>query len=209
MKNYFFMLLLAFGALTISCEKDPETDTNTTPVEGEKSAYIDASDGAWYYFCLEENKMMGSGIEDPAINEEWFARTDWDFAIKKYEIRTNSGLATSVSSKGGLYPTDKYELAEVTALPEVGAFLLDEEVTLEGMMGPTIEIKSPIASKYQGVIGFQTDEEGSMIMPPTYTESPVYIFRTADGNSHYKVDFTQYLNENNISGHVKFNFVKM
>ena len=42
-----------------------------------------------------------------------------------------------------------------------------------------------------------------------YLKAPVYVFRTADGGSAYKVEFTQYQNEDKVTGHVKFRFAKI
>ena len=41
------------------------------------------------------------------------------------------------------------------------------------------------------------------------SEAPVYIFRTADGSAYFKVEFTQYQDENKVTGHVRFNYAKL
>ena len=72
------------------------------------------------------------------------------------------------------------------------------------MGGKTTMVKSNAT-----VILFKKNNDGSMIMPPVYLQAPVYIFRTADGKDYYKLQFTQYQNENKVTGHVKFYSAKI
>ena len=59
------------------------------------------------------------------------------------------------------------------------------------------------------VVTLRKDADGSTIMPPVYDKTPVYIFRSANGASYYKVDFTQYMNEEGAQGYVKFNIAQI
>lgn len=203
-KTFFILSALFIATLFSSCDKDePET-----PTVGEtKEVYIDAtSGGTWQYFSFKENKIIGVGAENDEQNAIWFARNDWDIAIKRYAIRTNSGKATSINSKGGVYITDENVTFEsITAMPENITFLTDKAVTEQGMGGTTTTtIKSDAT-----VIKFKLNDDGTMVMPPVYLKAPVYIFRSADGKANFKVYFTQYKDENNVSGHVKFNFAEI
>lgn len=200
MKKVLLTLSIALISLA-SCSKD-ET---TVPTVGEvNETYIDASSKTtWHYYNLASNKFIGAGENTKAGNEEWFARTDWDLAINTYHIRTNSGVSSSTNAKGGTYtlaPTVTF--ASVLQLPAEAKFKQDREIEVAGMGGkPSIYLKSE-----DTVIYFKINEEtGNVIMPPIYLATPVYIFRTANGKEHYKVQFTQYQNENKKSGHVKFN----
>ncbi|MDE6183627.1 MAG: HmuY family protein, partial [Rikenellaceae bacterium] len=38
---------------------------------------------------------------------------------------------------------------------------------------------------------------------------PVYVVRTADGNSYYKVEFTQYKDADGVSGKVEFRYAEV
>lgn len=165
--------------------------------------YVDATNGVWNYYSLAENKLVGTGAD--SVNAEWFAKSSWDIAIKKYEVRTNSGASTSISSKGGVYTFS--ESADYDATKEMvsdSKFTEDVAVTAEGMGGVTTTIKSTAQ-----VIQFAKNEDGSMIMPPTYLQSPLYAFRSADGNGVYKLLFTQYQDDKKVTGHVKFKFAKI
>lgn len=190
----FSISLLGFT----SCSKDDPTDQ---PPSETKEAYIGAtSKTTWHYFSLSQNMVVGTGEESAADNAAWAVRTDWDIAVNRYLIRTNSGEATSASAQGGVYTFNAATaFNSVTAVPSGAAFAADKAVTSEGMGGTTTTIKSEAT-----VILFKMNEDGSTIMPPVYLQAPVYIFRTSDGKECYKVQFTQYQDENKVAGHVKF-----
>lgn len=192
MKKLFLALSIALVAFA-ACSKD-----ETPVVEETNEVYINAtSSTVWNYYSFSTGKLVGTGEEDA----EWFARSDWDIAINKYNIRTNSGEATTKGAKGGVYTCGaSVDFNSLTALPAEAQFATDKAVTSSGMGGSvTTTIRSDAS-----VIMFKTNEDGSMIMPPVYLQAPVYIFRTAAGNEYFKVQFTQYLDENKVSGHVKF-----
>ena len=158
-----------------------------------------------YNFSFAEGKVVGSGKEDETDNAAWAARTDWDIAINRYSIRTNSGEASSTGAKGGVYTFDStVTFDSVAEVPAGATFSTDKAVTSEGMGGTTTTVKSEAT-----VILFKTDAEGNKVMPPVYLQAPVYLFRSADGNHCYKVLFTQYQDENKESGHVIFSFAEV
>lgn len=190
----FMTILLGF----VSCSKDDSTPT--PPVQAQE-AYIDAtSKTTWHYFNLAQNKIVGTGEENKTDNGKWAERKDWDIAVNRYMIRTNSGAATSVGALGGVYTYDaSIDFNAINSIPANVTFAADEAVTSEGMNGTTTMNKSKAT-----VILFKKNPDGSMVMPPVYLQAPVYLFRTADGKGHYKVKFTQYQNESKVTGHVKF-----
>ena len=47
--------------------------------------------------------VNGTGAESEADNAAWAARTDWDLAVCRYNIRTNSGTSSSTGANGGVY----------------------------------------------------------------------------------------------------------
>ena len=200
MKKYFLLLTMALvgaGSFTACSSDDDEPQ-----LPGEtKGYYVDAtSNTTWSYFSLANGRLVGTGEETEADNATWFARKDWDIAINRYHVRTNSGSATSAGAQGGLITCDEsVSFNSVSSLP-TGTFAVDKPITSSGMGGETTVIKSDAT-----VILFKKNADGSSVMPPVYLQAPVYIFRTADGASYYKVQFTQYKDENNATGHVKFN----
>lgn len=207
-KNILTLTILAVTLIFAACRNN-SNDTVTPPTvePNAQEAYIDAtSRTTWHYFSFAQNKFIGSGEDNAQDNTAWFARNDWDMAICRYTIRTNSGQATTIDSKGGVYKcSSDIKFNTLLTLPSNITFATDREITTQGSGGTsTTTIKSEAET-----IGFKTDDSGNMIMPPIYIQAPVCIFRTADGQNTYKVEFTQYQNENKVSGHVKFNYAKL
>ena len=198
MKKTIILLICAAAALSIAACSKQEADKTSGEA---KEASIDAtSKTTWSYYSLVDAKIAGTGEETEADNGAWAARTDWDIAVCRYNVRTNSGAATSVGAKGGVYVSSE-SFDALKKLPEGIKFEEDVVVTSTGMGGTTSVVHSTAT-----VIEFQRNEDGSMVMPPVYLKAPVYIFRSADGKKCFKLEFTQYQDENKESGHVKFRF---
>lgn len=157
----------------------------------------------WTYFSLSKGEVIGTGAESEADNAAWAARTDWDLAVCRYNIRTNSGTSSSTGANGGVY-TSTMTFEGLSSIPADAAFEADKLVTSSGMGG-----EKTVSESSATVITFKTNADGSKVMPPVYLKAPVYVFRTADGGSAYKVEFTQYQNEDKVTGHVKFRFAKI
>lgn len=202
MKKIALLLSLMMFAL-VSCE---EKENNGKTVGDTKEAYIVAtSSTTWHYFSFENNKVMGTGEENETDNARWFGMNNWDIAISRYSIRTNSGSATTINSLGGVYTFENgATFSSITEVPSNIVFVSDKPVTSSGHGGTKTTIKSDAT-----VILFQKKEDGSLVMPPVYLQAPVYIFRSADGKKYYKVLFTQYQDDKSVSGHVKFDFAEI
>ncbi len=218
MKKIILLLLAAVSALS-SCSKNE----NITPVGDTKEAYIDAtSKTTWNYYSLSENKIVGTGEENEADNAKWAARTDWDIAVKRYNIRTNSGEFTKANAKGGVYIytgavadggvyiyDDKQPFTSITNVPSNAIFETDKTVTYTGMGGTTTTIQSNAETiKFKMKLDEKT-QKWTKEMPPVYMKAPLCIFKTANGNEYYKVEFTQYMNEEGKTGHIKFNLAQI
>ncbi len=197
MKKLFLILTVALGALTLQSCKD-----NTEPITHDTKEFsLDATSyTTWHYISLAKNEVVGTGEENDTDNAAWFARTDWDIAVCRYNVRTNSGAASSTNAMGGVSITTGAVLADVTSVPSTSTFKSDVAVTSTGMGGV---VSTEIYSEAT-VIQFQKDADGNTVMPPVYEKSPVYVFRSADGSSYFKIEFTQYQNETGTSGHVKY-----
>jgi len=198
-KLTYLFVAITFIAFT-SCSDD-DSDSKET---GETfTQYINAtSKTTWHYFSFKKGIEIGTGEETEADNNSWFARSDWDLAINRYSIRTNSGAATSIGSLGGVYTCDEgVEFTSLKEIPSNAIFDIDKIVEISGHSGTSEIIKSTAQ-----VITFKANEDGSLVMPPVYLPSPIYIFKTANGKNMYKVSFTQYVNDEGTSGHIKFDY---
>ncbi|MBQ9470028.1 MAG: HmuY family protein [Bacteroidales bacterium] len=163
-----------------------------------RSGYIDAHEsGKWQYYSLAENKLVGTG--DASNDTEWFARTDWDFALNRFNIRTNSGTSNS-KPQGGIHTCgEEVTFDGLTAMPTTTNFEQDSWITSKGMGGTTTTSRSK-APSCKLIMS---------TMPPGYEPTKVYIVRTADGKSHYKVWFFSYQSDKGASGHLKFHMAKL
>jgi hypothetical protein len=199
-----FLFLSAAAALLISCGDKPKDNPKTGET---KSVYIDATScTAWHYYSLQDEKLVGSADESAENNAVWGARKDWDIAIRRYNVRTNSGAFTTADAKGGVFTFDGNTTFEsINKIPDGASFVEDVAVTSTGMGGTTTVVRSEAT-----VILFQQKPDGSgPVMPPVYLPAPVYAFRTADGNNCYKVQFTQYVDEEGATGHIKFDMAQI
>ncbi len=201
MKKIILLSICSTIALFSSCEKN-HFEGLVIPDDA-KQAYVDASSKQeWHYFSFGQNKIVGSAAESEENNAIWKARKDWDLAIRRFEIRTNSGEFTSTGASGGVHTLDSgITFVSVTKVPKDATFATDKTITSAGMGGTSTVIRSEAT-----VINFKKRTDGSLVMPPVYLPAPIYIFRTADGTAHYKVQFIQYKNEKNATGHVRFIF---
>lgn len=200
------MKFLSIAAMLLALAACNKKTDDPTPAGN----YVDATSKTdWHYFSLAKGAVVGSGAE--ADNAAWAARGDWDLAVRRFNIRTNGGAFSS--NKGGVYCFDspdefgniivKTAFADVTKIP-TGEPTPDKAFTAETMGGGTETIVRSEAVAVQ----MWRNAEG-VIMKPVYKPAPVYVFRTADGTAHYKVQFTHYFNEKNESGHVRFISVKL
>ena len=199
MKKMLKMAVVLMGLITLTaCPK------NEKKAETQEAAVDAVEKDLWHYYSLSAKQEVGTGKEDSTDNALWFSRTDWDLAISRYFIRTNSGLSTTQNAQGGVYTFAENVTFDAAVLPSGAVFATDKAVTTTGMGGTTTTMKSEAT-----VVRFQTDAEGNMIMPPQYLKAPIYAFRSADGRSCYKVEFTQYKDEAGESGHVRFYYQKL
>ncbi len=199
MRKTIWMLAVAGLMVFTACKKD---DDNTSKPKPNPVVSIDASaPHEWQYFSFAEKKLVGTGIQSDSIDSIWFAKTNWDIAIQRYKVRTNSGTSSSTGAQGGVYFFDENTTFEsITSLPADISFAVDTIRHYLSMGAPDIS-----SSSIAQVVTMKKNEEGNPIMPPVYLETPVYAFRTADGQKTYKVDFIQYKDAEGVSGKVKFN----
>jgi hypothetical protein len=216
METRLFLTAAILSLSLVSCDKggdDPILPGATT--EG----YIDATASTtWHYYSFSEKKVVGSADESAENNAVWAARTDWDIAVRRYNIRTNSGASTTTGAQGGVYvfdadDTDEFGNVDVTtAFASVlnvpaAAFAADRAFPSDMMTGGTTGGTSTVVRSEAVVVQVWRNGNaatGGYVMPADYRSAPVCVFRSADGGNYYKVQFTQYKNDEAVTGHVKF-----
>lgn len=195
--SYLTVILLSATFSLSSCSKDEKKSDLSTIYE----SYIDATSAQiWIYFSFSNNRVVGEGDDTQESIDQWSNRGDWDIALRRYNLKTNSGLSTKIGAKGGVYTFDsKTEFVSINKTPSSASYEADKEIITVGMGGESRIVMSSAVS-----VLFKKDSDGQMIMPPVYIKPPVYLFRDATGERFYKVEFIQYLDDSNKTGHIKF-----
>lgn len=153
----------------------------------------------WAYIDLSARK-----VTTVQIGEEYESQIPekWDFAIHRYDIKTNSGAAFQTSY------TSIDDFIAAGKLPEAEKFVEDEWTTnkiaidMSGMMEGNIVYTD---SYYNAVLSSWLNVDTST-MPPIYTmSSQVYLLRLKD-NTYAAIRFTNYTNAKGIKGYIDFDF---
>ena len=153
----------------------------------------------WAYIDLSARK-----VTSVQIGEEYESQIpeEWDFAIHRYDIKTNGGAAFQTSY------TNIDDFIAAGKLPEAEKFVEDEWTTnkiaidMSGMMDGNIIYTD---SYYNAVLSSWLNVDTST-MPPIYTmSSQVYLLRLKD-NTYAAIRFTNYTNAKGIKGYIDFDF---
>ena len=153
----------------------------------------------WAYIDLSARKVTTVQIGEEYEEE---IPEEWDFAIHRYDIKTNGGAACQ---------TDYTSIDDFIAagkLPETGKFVEDEWTTnkiaidMSGMMeGNIVYMDSYYNTVLSGWLNVDTST-----MPPIYTmSSQVYLLRLKD-NTYAAIRFSNYTNAQGIKGYIDFDF---
>lgn len=153
----------------------------------------------WAYIELSNRK-----VTTVPIGEEYESQIpeDWDFAIHRYDIKTNGGAAcqTSYTSIDDLKTSGK--------LPDKKDFVKDEWTTdkiaidMSGMMDGNIVY----TESYRNAVLSGWLDVNTSTMPPVYTMSnQVFLIRMKD-NTYAAIRFTNYMNARGIKGYIDFDF---
>lgn len=154
----------------------------------------------WAYIDLGGRK-----VTTVPIGEEYDSKIpgDWDFAIHRYDIKTNGGAAYKTAY------TSFDDLKAAGKLPEETAFVEDEWTTdkiaidMTGMMDGNIIY----TDSYRNTVLSSWLNVDTSTMPPIYTMSnQVYIIRLKD-NTYAAIRFTNYTNARGIKGYIDFDFL--
>ena len=153
----------------------------------------------WAYINLSERT-----VTTVKIGEEYESQIPdkWDFAIHRYDIKTNEGAA---------YKTTYTSIDEFKAtgkLPKAEDFVEDEWTTdkiaidMSGMMDGNIIY----TESYRNAVLSSWLDVNTATMPPVYTMSnQVFLIRLKD-NTYAAIRFTNYMNARGIKGYIDFDF---
>lgn len=192
-------VIIGLGVLMFSSCDFMYDDPEEISTSGENSFYsLDASSySAWVYVKLSTHKFKIVEMSDTDS-----IPADWDFAIHRYNCKTNGG---------SVMETEYGELSELTAsgkLPS-GEFVSD-------IMTDSVVV-SDISKMMLGELVYQKTNLNMMLshwmtldtgsMPPSYTTSNrVYILKLKD-NTYAAVRFTDYMNANGTKAYISFDYI--
>lgn len=154
----------------------------------------------WVYIDLSGRKAATVEIGDEYEN---LIPKEWDFAIHRYDMKTNEGAVVKTSY------TSLEAFKAAGKLPGEAAFVKDEWTTnkvaidMSGMMDGTIiytdSYRNPVLSGWLDV--------NTASMPPVYTlANEVYVIRLKD-NTYAAIRFTNYTNALGTKGYIDFDYI--
>ena len=158
--------------------------------------YIDATDYTeWHYIDLHGNEVTTKSVEEPSPS-------NWDFAIHRYDAKTNGGAVVESNA------TDIMAVPNISTIPE-GVYVVDEWTTdkitidmsqmMDGVILYAEDYYNPCLSKWLNV--------DTSTMPPIYTLSgKVYILRLSDG-TYAALRLTNFMNDAAVKGFMTIDYL--
>ncbi len=156
----------------------------------------------WYYFSFKDG-LVGEGSADPAEGDDaaWKEKDNWDIAFHYSNVRTNGG--TSGNGQAGVFEMESNVMAEVTTAPETD-YVVDTEIRIFLNMPPTNPAQDIKDVPGNTVLDLWADfDHDTMVWS---INDHIFVVRTADGK-YAKIQFTNYLDEEDHGGLMKFNYV--
>ena len=158
--------------------------------------YIDATDYTeWHYIDLHCTEVTTKSVEEPSP-------TNWDFAIHRYDAKTNGGAVVESNA------TDIMAVPNISTIPE-GVYVVDEWTTdkitidmsqmMDGVILYAEDYYNPCLSKWLNV--------DTSTMPPIYTLSgKVYILRLSDG-TYAALRLSNFMNDAAVKGFMTIDYL--
>lgn len=158
--------------------------------------YIDATDYTeWHYIDLHNKEVITKDVNDTPP-------TTWDFAIHRYDAKTNKGYVAECTA------------ADFNSLPAVGSisnalFIADEWTTdkittdmsqmMDGIIIYAEDYYNPCLSKWLHV--------DTSVMPPIYTLSGrIYLLRLSDG-TYAALRLTNFMDDSAMKGFMTIDYL--
>lgn len=158
--------------------------------------YVDATDYAeWHYIDLR-----GKTVTTCAVGAE--APEVWDFAIHRYDAKTNGGAVCETDAD------------DVNELPDMGAW---ETWTFAKDVWTTDRITVDMSQMMDGIVVYAEDDYNeclsrwldvdTSVMPPIYTLSgKVYVLQSSDGR-YAALRLANFMNDAAVKGFMTIDYV--
>lgn len=158
--------------------------------------YIDATDYTeWHYIDLHDKIVTTLSVDADAP-------TNWDFAVHRYDTKTNDGAVAETSATDfasipaiGTIPQDAFVADEWT----INKITVDMSQMMDGIILYAEDYYNPCLSRWLNV--------DTSTMPPIYTMSgKVYILRLADG-SYAALRLSNFMSDAAIKGFMTIDYL--
>lgn len=158
--------------------------------------YVDASTyDRWVYIDFRNKRIDTTNI---LVGEN--EPVQWDFALHRYDVKTNNGSAveTAFSLLEDVPPSDNINLGEFS--PDISdSIMVDVSGMMDGIIKYVPSKKNPVLSRWMNV------DTGTM--PPIYTLSnKVYILQMSNG-SRAALLFTNYMSPASVKGIITIHYI--
>ena len=149
----------------------------------------------WNYFSFSKGEFLD------ITDEEAMASSEWDFAIDRFYIRTNSG--TSGNGKGGALDTKKTKFSDVATI-SIDGYKVDKECRLMTDMGKFEQVSASPAYVCEETEGaWYSSAAGGK---DASMNNNIFVIKTADGNNYAKVVMKSYESER-MQGKITFEYI--
>lgn len=198
-RKYSISIFIGLGVLLLSsCDFMYDNPGEGTNSSSNSFSSINASSySAWVYVNLSTHKTTTVEITDTEN-----IPADWDFAIHRYNCKTNGGAVME---------TDYEQLSALTE----SSILLSGEFTSD-IMTDSVVI-TDVSEMMSGKLVYQKTYLNNVlshwmtldtsIMPPSYTTSDrVYILKLKD-DTYAAIKFTDYMNAAGTKGYISFDYI--
>lgn len=155
--------------------------------------YIDATDYTeWHYIDLQGKEVVTKNVDDDAP-------ANWDFAVHRYDAKTNGGAVVE---------SDATDFTNINTIPE-RTFVTDEWTTnkitvdmsqmMDGIILYAEDYYNPCLSKWLNV--------DTSTMPPIYTLSgKIYLLKLSDG-SYAALRLGNYMSDAAVKGFMTIDYL--
>lgn len=158
--------------------------------------YIDATDYTeWHYIDLHDKRVETTAVDGAAPES-------WDFAIHRYDAKTNGGAAAeSAAPDFGTLPAVSSIPAETFVSDEwtTNKITVDMSHMMDGVIVYAEDFYNPCLSQWLHV--------DTSTMPPIYTLSGrVYVLRLADG-TYAALRLADFMNDSAVKGFMTIDYL--
>lgn len=167
------LLFVAFATLLFTWSCDRSSNDIVEPGSGTEIKINATAFNRWVYFSFAQGDTVGTGATTVEDDAYWKARSDWDIAFHRNNLRTNGGV--SGNGRGGAIDAQSIDFDAITTAPKTG-YMADSDVQI------MVEMSMDPAKMYftcggNTIMNTWTTTAGTTITP----DPKIFFVRTASG----------------------------